>query len=56
MIPIVDPATEEVISEIAAGTVAEATTAVAVAHQAQDAWAEISPARAARSCVVPSTS
>jgi len=43
VIPLVDPATEEVITEIADGTVAEATTAVGVAHQAQDAWAEISP-------------
>ena len=43
MISVVDPATEEVITEIADGTVAEALTAVEVAHQAQDAWAEISP-------------
>ncbi len=41
--PVVDPATEEVITEVADGTVAEATAAVGVAHQAQDAWAEISP-------------
>jgi succinate-semialdehyde dehydrogenase / glutarate-semialdehyde dehydrogenase len=43
VIPVVDPATEEVITEIANGTLAEAMTAVGVAHQAQDAWAEISP-------------
>jgi succinate-semialdehyde dehydrogenase / glutarate-semialdehyde dehydrogenase len=43
VISVVDPATEEVITEIANGTVAEALTAVDVAHQAQDAWAEISP-------------
>ncbi len=43
VIPVVDPATEEVITESANGTVNEALTAVGVAHQAQDAWAEISP-------------
>ena len=43
VIPVVDPATEEVITEVANGTVAEAVTAVGVAHQAQDTWAGISP-------------
>jgi succinate-semialdehyde dehydrogenase/glutarate-semialdehyde dehydrogenase len=42
-IPVVDPATEEVITEIANGTVSEAVATVGVAHQAQDAWAAISP-------------
>src|SRR5918997_2524517 len=43
VIPVVDPSTEEVIAEVANATVAEATTAVSVAHEAQDTWAEISP-------------
>src|SRR5687767_4509642 len=43
VISVVDPATEEVITQIANGTVTEAMTAVGVAHQAQNAWAEISP-------------
>ena len=56
VIPVVDPATEEVIAEIANGTVAEATTAVGVAHQAQDTWPRSAPASAARSCAARSTS
>lgn len=43
VIAVVDPATEEVITEIADGTVAEATAAVEVAQHAQEAWAELSP-------------
>lgn len=43
VIPVVDPATEEAITEIADGTVAEALAAVGTAHRAQDAWAKISP-------------
>ena len=43
MIPVVNPAAEEVITEIADGTVAEAVAAVEVAYQAQDAWADIGP-------------
>ena len=43
VIPVVDPSTEEVIAEVANATVAEATAAVSVAHQAQDTWAEFSP-------------
>jgi succinate-semialdehyde dehydrogenase/glutarate-semialdehyde dehydrogenase len=43
VIAVVDPATEEVITEIADGTVAEATAAVGVAQQSQAVWAEISP-------------
>ena len=49
MISVVDPATEEVITEIANGTMAETTTSVGVAHRAQDAWAEISPRSHSRS-------
>jgi len=56
VIPVVDPAIEEVITEIANGTVAEATTAVGVAHQAQDAWPRSALGRAARSCAARSTS
>jgi len=56
VIPVVDPATEEVITEIANGTVAEAVAAVEVAHQAQDAWPRSAPGRAARSCVARSSS
>jgi succinate-semialdehyde dehydrogenase/glutarate-semialdehyde dehydrogenase len=43
VIAVVNPATEEVITEIANGTVAEAASAVEVAQQAQEAWAEVSP-------------
>jgi succinate-semialdehyde dehydrogenase/glutarate-semialdehyde dehydrogenase len=42
-IPVVDPATEEVITEIADGTVANALTAVDVAQEAMESWAAVSP-------------
>lgn len=48
-----DPATEEVITEIADGTVAEATTAVGWHTRRRTPGPGSAPARAARSCVVP---
>jgi hypothetical protein len=53
VIPVVDPATEEVITEIADGTVAEATTAVGWHTRRRTPGPGSAPARAARSCVVP---
>lgn len=43
VIPVVDPATEDVITEIANGTVSEAVSAVGVAHEAMGRWADVSP-------------
>jgi succinate-semialdehyde dehydrogenase/glutarate-semialdehyde dehydrogenase len=43
VIPIVDPATEGVIAEVANGTVAEAAAAVDVAHKAMGTWAGLAP-------------
>ena len=56
VIPVVDPATEEVITEIADGTVAEATTAVGWHTRRRTPGPRSASARAAKSCVVPSTS
>jgi succinate-semialdehyde dehydrogenase/glutarate-semialdehyde dehydrogenase len=43
VIAVVDPATEEVVTEIANGTVDEAVSAVGVAHEAMGTWATFSP-------------
>jgi succinate-semialdehyde dehydrogenase/glutarate-semialdehyde dehydrogenase len=43
VIPVVDPATEGVIAEVANGTVAEAAAAVGVAHEAMGIWAGLAP-------------
>jgi succinate-semialdehyde dehydrogenase/glutarate-semialdehyde dehydrogenase len=45
VIPVVDPATEDVIVEVANGTVAEAVAAVDVAQAAMEPWAALSPRR-----------
>ena len=44
-IAVIDPATEEVITEIANGTVADAVAAVTVAQAAMDLWADTTPRR-----------
>ena len=42
-IPVVDPATEEVIAEVASGAVADATSAVDAAFAAGEEWAATAP-------------
>jgi succinate-semialdehyde dehydrogenase/glutarate-semialdehyde dehydrogenase len=44
-IEVIDPATEEVIVQVANGTVAEAVSAVDVAQAAMGVWADVSPRR-----------
>jgi lactaldehyde dehydrogenase/glycolaldehyde dehydrogenase len=47
MIPVVNPATEEVISEIPAGTAEDAARAVASAEKAQKSWCKLPPIKRA---------
>jgi hypothetical protein len=56
VISVVDPATEEVITEIANGTVAEAMTAVGWHTRRRTPGPRSAPGRAARTCAARSTS